>query len=244
MLSRKIYPKSHIDGSRARDCRFFCNFAALTEQFIMKRIVIIFAALLMALGAYAQPRAVGGRVGANYLEATYQHVFGYRDYLDVSLGLDYGWHRSWKGFPEVKNEGRTGCRISATYNYVLARPAWTSYGSWNISLGPGVSLGYVQDGVHYDDKCEDFTNLFGIKDTHAMGFMIGICLNASVEYSFDELPINVSLEMRPTIGAHINSPLHAKYRNYSKLYQESVTMGFYEYGLCGFIPTIAVRYRF
>lgn len=210
----------------------------------MKRLIIIAAALFMTLGLMAQPRAVGGRIGANYLEATYQHRFGYKDFMDVSLSLDYGWHQSWKGFPYVKNKGRVGSRMTASYNYILARPAWSSYGTWNISLGPGITLGYVQDKVHYDEQNEDFTSLFGISDTHAMGFMMGICLNASVEYCFDELPINVSLEMRPTIGAHINNPIHAKYKDYSKLYQESVTMGFYEYGLCGFIPTVAVRYRF
>lgn len=211
---------------------------------IMKRIVFIFAALIMTLGAMAQPRAVGGRIGANYLEATYQHRFGYKDYVDVSLSLDYGWHQSWRGFPEAKNQGRVGSRIAATYNYVLARPAWTASGIWNICFGPGVTFGYVQDKVRYDAADDEFVNLFGISSTHAMGIMAGICLNASIEYSFDELPINVSVEMRPTIGAHINSPLHARYKTYSKIYQESARMGLYDYGLCGFIPTVAVRYRF
>ena len=85
----------------------------------MKKFIIIAAALILCIPAIsdAQPKAVGGRWGAFGLEASYQHSLaagqnGYPNFVEADFGLAY-----W---------GHLGAVATATYNFVFAKPDWTS----------------------------------------------------------------------------------------------------------------------
>ena len=79
----------------------------------MKSIYAILAAVLMScclsLTANAQPRAVGLRFGATGMEASYQHSLN-KNFIEAEAGMDFGY-------------GGAGFKVSASYNFILARPA-------------------------------------------------------------------------------------------------------------------------
>lgn len=193
----------------------------------MKRILLTLTIAATAISAYAQPRAAGLRLGVCGFEASYQHNMDKNQFLEGNLGLDFGYGTS--GIPGIKATG--------LYNFIWAQPAWTNQGSWALYAGPGVTLGYVNDQVHYK---------VGKEVPHFLdnGFMLGVCGQVGLEYTF-WFPLQLSVDLRPIIGMHINDG----YR-----YEDPVTnektdrygsrVGLYDNGLLGFFPTISVRYRF
>lgn len=127
----------------------------------MKKIIIIAAlALGFAVAASAQPRAIGGRLG-NGLEASYQHTVRGADFVEANLGLF--------GFGAID--------ATATYNFMIAQPDWTSRGEWGFYAGPGASLGY------------GFNNSFHIAAVGQVG----------LEYTF-WFPLQLSVDLRPQFG--------------------------------------------
>jgi hypothetical protein len=176
-------------------------------------IIIIAAA---AACAYAQPRSMGARLGTTGLEAAYQHEMARDQFIEGNLGLDFG----------VLAEGHPGLKATAVYNFVWARPAWTYQGTWALYAGPGASLGYVHDDVHF--KLGD-----QLVHYNQGGFMLGICGQVGLEYTF-WFPLQLSIDLRPTVGMHI-SGRHKEYDS---------RVGLYDTGLMGFLPTLSVRYRF
>ena len=125
----------------------------------MKKIILVAAMVLgFTVAASAQPRAVGIRGGYG-VEASYQHSLG-TNFVEADLGLN--------GF-DVLN-------VAATYNFMIAQPAWTNSGTWGFYAGPGVALG-AGKGV----------------------FNLGIAGQVGLEYTFD-FPLQLSLDIRPQIG--------------------------------------------
>lgn len=103
----------------------------------MKKIfTLVTAALLLAVAASAQPRAVGLRFGGSAHsfalggELTYQHDLGERSFIDASLG----------GY-------RHGANIAGTWNFIFA-----SVDNFNIYAGPGAnfSLYNTDEGLNLD----------------------------------------------------------------------------------------------
>ena len=189
----------------------------------MKKILltIIFAAA--AICSYAQPKSAGIRIGMSGLEADYQHNFFKNQFLEGNLGLDFGYNAN----------GVPGIKATAVYNFVWARPAWTNKGSWALYAGPGATIGYVNDQVHYLAK--DGVNIVNFLDN---GFMLGICGQVGVEYTF-WFPLQISADLRPTIGLHVNDGFRdIEGQNYG------TRAGFYDNGVLGLVPTISVRYCF
>ncbi len=181
----------------------------------MKRILFTIIATVATLNVYAQPRALGIRLGATGLEADYLHTMNRNQFIEGNLGLDFGFGAN--GVPGVK--------ATATYNFIWARPAWTNKGTWALYAGPGATLGYVNDEVHY--KGPDGKNVINFFDN---GFMLGLCGQVGLEYSFD-FPLLLAVDMRPCIGLHVNTGKGAR-------------VGFYDNGLLGLVPNLSVRYRF
>lgn len=195
----------------------------------MKKILLTLLITATAISAYAQPRALGLRIGVSGLEADYQHTMGNKNqFIEGDLGLDFGYNAN----------GVPGIKATATYNFVWARPAWTDKGTWALYAGPGVSLGYVNDQVHF--KANDGKNIIHYLDN---GFMLGVCGQVGLEYTF-WFPLQLSVDLRPTIGMHINGG----HTQTNAVNGDTVTygarVGFYDNGLLGFAPTISVRYRF
>ncbi|MBQ8421723.1 MAG: hypothetical protein IJX11_05630 [Bacteroidales bacterium] len=190
----------------------------------MKRIILSIAILLgMAAMAAAQPRSAGLRIGATGLDAVYQHSITQNHFAEGNVGLDFG------------SDGRPGFRVSGTYNFIFARPAWTDQGTWAIYAGPGITLGGVSDKV---------TNTIGNVEYKFAdsGFMFAIAAQVGLEYTF-EFPLQLAVDLRPCFGIHAND---GKFRDSASGIELDYgsKVGFYNRGLMGFIPTVSVKYRF
>jgi len=187
----------------------------------MRKTILTIIICCSALGAYAQPRAAGLRIGVGGMEADYQHILIDRSqFLEGALGLDFGY-----------TSGVPGIKATATYNFIWARPAWTDKGTWALYAGPGATLGYVNDEVHYK-VMEEVVHFLD------NGFMLGICGQVGLEYTF-WFPLQLSVDLRPAIAMHINDG----YTDASGT-RHGTRAGFYDNGLLGFCPTISVRYSF
>ena len=131
--------------------------------------------------------------------------------------------------------GRPGVRATAIYNFIWARPNWTTQGSWAIYAGPGLSLGFVDDQVPY----EIGDAIIGHYDN---GFMIGVVGQVGIEYAF-RFPLQLALEVRPCFGLHVND---GKFRDRDTglTVNYGGKTGFYDNGLLGFVPSLSIRYCF
>lgn len=194
----------------------------------MKRTITASAILLIAgcLAASAQPRALGGRIGATGFDLSYQHTVGKKNFIQADASLDFGYAAS----------GRPGFKASALYNFVLARPAWTDKGKWAIFAGPGLSLGYVQDRVTYREN--DF-----IYHYNDYGFMFSVVGQAGLEYTF-WFPLQISVDLRPYVGLHVNDGVTKRINTVTEERIFKGKTGYYGNGWYGFIPTLSFRYRF
>ena len=191
----------------------------------MRKTLSCIFALLICLAINAQPRGRGLRLGASGIEASYQHRTYSKEFIQVDLGMDLGYNMN----------GRPGVKAAVTYNFIWAEPAWTAKGTWSIYSGPGVTLGFVDDMAPYEID----SKMGGYQDN---GFMIGAHVDVGIEYTF-KIPLSFALNVRPCFGIHIND---GKFRipetgirvNYGG------KTGFYDNGVLGFIPSLALRYRF
>jgi hypothetical protein len=125
----------------------------------MKKIILIAAMVLgFTVAASAQQRTLGVRAGYG-LELSYQHSVK-ANFIEFDLGLD--------AFNTLN--------IAATYNFVVARPAWTEEGQWGVYVGPGVALGATYETLN-----------------------IGAACQVGLEYMFD-FPLQLSIDIRPQLG--------------------------------------------
>ena len=191
----------------------------------MKKIILIAALSVITFIASAQPRAMGIRIGATGLEASYEHSMNPVQFIQGDLGMDFGYNVN----------GRPGVKATAIYNFIWARPNWTTQGSWAIYAGPGLSLGFVDDQVPY---------VIGdvILGHYDNGFMIGVVGQVGVEYTF-RFPLQLALEVRPCFGLHVND---GKFRDRDSglTVNYGGKTGFYDNGLLGFVPSLSIRYCF
>lgn len=191
----------------------------------MKKAILIVLFCCLAYIANAQPKAVGIRTGVIGFEVSYEHTTFNSDFIEAEMGLDFGYSAN----------GNPGIKFTGIYNFTLARPAWTERGTWALYAGPGISMGYVNDMVRY--RSGDF-----IKRHSDNGFMFSVAGQAGLEYTF-WFPLQLSVDLRPYFGFHINDGTTVHYNNGDKINYGS-KIGFYNNGLFGFIPSISVRYRF
>ena len=126
----------------------------------MKKIILSVALVLgFAIAATAQPRALGARIGYG-VDLSYQHTIKDANFIEADLGLgDFAF-----------------LNLAATYNFMIANPAWTDEGKWGFYAGPGVALG-AGSGV----------------------FNVGVAGQVGLEYTF-EFPLQLSLDIRPQLG--------------------------------------------
>lgn len=89
----------------------------------MKKFIILAVALFTAAAMYAQPRAIGGRLGWG-AEVSYQHFVKNADFVEIDLGL-FTWDLN----------------LTALYDFTFAQPQWTDRGSWAWYAGPGAAVG-------------------------------------------------------------------------------------------------------
>jgi len=129
----------------------------------MKKFILVAVfAITATFAANAQPRAIGGRL-AYGIEASYQHTLGGSNFIEANLGLF-----SFASF-----------NATATYNFMIAQPAWTDRGEWGFYAGPGASVGYWWPG---QSACT-----------------ISVVGQVGLEYTF-WFPLQLSVDLRPQFG--------------------------------------------
>jgi len=92
----------------------------------MKKILLIAVLAVASLAAYAQPRAIGGRLGYG-AEVSYQHGFGESNMLEVEVGVP----------------GFYGLEAACTYDWIdpfNAPVPWDQKGEWHWYMGVGGAL--------------------------------------------------------------------------------------------------------
>lgn len=94
----------------------------------MKKKGLLAALLLLfaATAAYAQPRAIGGRIGGQF-EATYQHSLGSANMVQAELGIGALF--------------APGIEAAATYDWIFPINSWQYKGEWNWYAGVGAGIG-------------------------------------------------------------------------------------------------------
>ena len=136
----------------------------------MKRFLIVAAMLFgFAVAASAQPKALGLRFGYG-AELSYQHAVGGANFIEADLGLgDFKY-----------------ANVAATYNFMLAQPAWTDRGEWGFYAGPGVSVG------------SELINIDAQGHNHPY-FHVSAAGMVGLEFSF-WFPLQLSFDIRPQLG--------------------------------------------
>ena len=125
----------------------------------MKKVLILIVAVIgFAVAAAAQPRAIGGRIGYGG-EFSYQHGLG-----NNFAELDLGWFS--RGFD-----------IVGIYDFVIG-----GNGMVNVYLGPGVQLGFYNEGPAHN---------------HTARMNAGIAGQFGVEWNIPQIPLQLSIDWRP-----------------------------------------------
>ena len=128
---------------------------------IMRKIILSIICVFSALAAFAQPRALGVRLSTEW-QVSYEHCIGPRgDFLEVDMGYE---------LIQLVN-------LAAAYDFMIARPQWTSRGEWGFYAGPATKIGGA-----------------------GLGFYLALGAQVGLEYTFD-FPLQISLDMRPAVGA-------------------------------------------
>lgn len=119
---------------------------------------------------------------------------------DDVFQLELGYHTG------VPSSG--SLRLMATYNIMILSPDWTDEGKWNFYAGPGFYL--------------------GASWASGKGLSLGLMGIAGLEYIFDSLPLQLSVDIRPCIGTTMTAERF--------IYDTD--------SLLGLAPTVSARYLF
>ena len=94
----------------------------------MKKFILVAIALLGAATlSYAQPRAIGARIGSGF-EASYQHGIGEKNMISLDLGLPLAWG--------------SGLEAAGTFDWLIPIKSWEHKGEWNLYPGVGIGGGF------------------------------------------------------------------------------------------------------
>ena len=140
-----------------------------------KCLLIAVMAIVSVAYAAAQPRAIGGNLGAS-LGFSYQHGFGEANMLDVAVytPIAVGRGAAW------------GISGIVTYDWIDpfgATVPWNEKGEWHWYMGVGAGGGCFFDGP--------------------VGY-VGAAGHFGIEYDF-WFPLQLSVDWRPIIGVGIGS---------------------------------------
>ena len=110
----------------------------------MKKILFVAVLAFASVMAYAQPRAIGLRLG-EFDGVSYQHGIGDSNMLETEAGFNWGnyWGNRMVGW-ENGNEWHLyghNIQLGATYDWIHSFP-WEHKGEWNMYYGFGAVGGY------------------------------------------------------------------------------------------------------
>ena len=119
---------------------------------------------------------------------------------DNVFQLDFGYHT---GLP---SDG--AWKLMGSYNIMLLSPTLTIDGDWNFYAGPG---GYLGAGW-----------------APGKGLTFGVMAVVGLEYLFEYIPLQMSVDIRPGIGTVLTNNKYV----------------FDKDALLGFVPSVSLRYMF
>lgn len=199
----------------------------------MKKILFVAILAVASVMAYAQPRAIGGRLG-EFSGFSYQHGLGDNNMLEIEAGFNVGnyWGNRMVGWINGNEWHLFGHNVQAAVTYDWIDPfnatfPWEHKGEWHWYLGVGGAGGFGWYGNVYDKTTR--TTVGGDAN---FGFA-AVAGRVGVEYDF-WFPLQLSLDFRPTLGAGL-------VETYDAAMKKTVDAGLYYdlFGIC-----LGVRYKF
>ena len=160
----------------------------------MKKLLFIAVLAFASVMAYAQPRAVGGRLGA-FNGVSYEHSLGESNMIEIEAGLSLdGRTDFWQNGYHGRMWGYT---VQAAFTYDWIDPFGAKFpemekGEWHWYMGVGAAGGYGWWAYGYG---------YGYGGAGNWGFLGGAG-RVGVEYDF-WFPLQLSLDWRPTLGASL-----------------------------------------
>lgn len=182
----------------------------------MKRFLLFVAVLLTSVvAAYAQPRAIGARIGYG-VNVSYQHSLSDKTMLNMDFGIP----------------GFCGVEAAITHDWIDpfgTSVPWNERGEWHWYMGVGAGLTWYWGGT---------VNTW--EGRHSWGGLgLGVAGRVGVEYDF-WFPMQISVDWRPIIGPSINYNTW----NVAGHRETNTSVGYYTGGLYAGAIAIAVRYNF
>ena len=163
----------------------------------MKKILLVAVVALVSVMAYAQPRAIGGRLGA-FDGISYQHSLGSSNMLEVEVGWSVDgrtdfWTNAGGSSVHSRSWGQT-IQAAVTYDWIdpfNAAVPWNEKGEWHWYMGVGGAGGYGWAPWMGGSSLSASTSW-------NWGF-VGAAGRIGIEYDF-WFPLQLSLDYRPTLG--------------------------------------------
>ena len=170
----------------------------------MKKILVVAVLAAASVMAYAQPRAIGGRLGA-FDGVSYQHGLGENNMIEVELGLGVGGVNSWgeKVYSTRYHYNYSAPTLQAAFTYDWIDPfgkkfPWEHKGEWHWYMGVGAAAGYGWGGGTMGVSADGSHVSYGITGHNNWGF-VGAAGRVGVEYDF-WFPLQLSVDYRPVLG--------------------------------------------
>lgn len=164
----------------------------------MKKILFVAVLALASMMTYAQPRAIGGRLG-EFNGISYQHGFGDSNMLEIEAGFNIGnaWGNRMVGWEKGTKWNMHGHNIQVAVTYDWIDPFGAQFptiekGEWHWYMGLGAAGGFGWYG--YTSTAAGIVGADG-----NWGFAAGVG-RVGVEYDF-WFPLQLSIDYRPTLGA-------------------------------------------
>lgn len=207
----------------------------------MKRLSFLaFLSIMFVSVATAQPKSIGLRLGGNQ-ELSYQHFVNLGDnMLQVDLGSYYF----------------QGLQGTLTYNWYshTNNPAFGVY--YGFGAGAGFSWGDNDWYPKFWDKQDpNYDHRVFTTPANRRYWMFGVLGHFGVEYNFD-IPLSISFDYRPMIGAEIGKryypnknnpeylkdPIAAEKKGETPEYSKKMKFSYHTPGLWAF--AFSIRYTF
>ncbi len=195
-----------------------------------KGIILVAMMAACAVAVSAQPRAIGGRLGA-FEGVSYEHGFGDNNMLEVELGWGFGSRVNGGSRANGTNWWLWGHNIQAAVTYDWIDPfgatfPWDHKGEWHWYMGVGGAGGYGWSGY---SRAEVGGIYIGDWYRRNWGFL-GAAGRIGVEYDF-WFPLQLSIDWRPTLGLGLVDR-DANGQTYAGFYWEVTSL------------SLGVRYKF
>ncbi len=152
----------------------------------MKKILFVAVLAFASVMAYAQPRAIGGRLGA-FNGVSYEHGFGDSNMLEIEAGFGFaGRTTRWVDGRPYRSYGHN---IQAAVTYDWIDPFGAKFpempkGEWHWYMGVGGAGGF-----NFGDNNRGYNSWW----------YAGVAGHIGIEYDF-WFPFQLSLDWRPSIG--------------------------------------------